>query len=83
VGVAYTGLTHNNQTQKTQANMNNGSDGKNHPILKAFEEIEKLSVKKGEIAKFTNEDDFIGLGVSLLIEAGSFVCVAANTLGAH
>jgi hypothetical protein len=63
--------------------MNNGSDEKTHPVLKAFEEIEKQLVTEEEVAEFTNEDDFIELGVSLLIEAGSYVCIAANTLGAH
>lgn len=63
--------------------MNNGTGEKNHPVLRAFEEIEKLAVSEEELAAFTNEDDFIGLGVSLLIEAGSYVCIAANTLGEH
>ncbi|WP_340271323.1 DUF5677 domain-containing protein [Sulfitobacter sp. TCYB15] len=63
--------------------MNDGTGGNNHPLLRAFEEIEKLTVSEDELAAFTNEDDFIGLGVSLLIEAGSYVCIAANTLGEH
>lgn len=28
--------------------------------------------------QFTLEEDFVGLSIDLLIEAGSFVCVAAN-----
>lgn len=63
--------------------MNNRTGEENHPVLRAFEKIEKLTVSDEELAAFNNEDDFIGLGVSLLIEAGSYVCIAANTLGEH
>jgi len=61
--------------------MSNGSDDETHPVLKAFQEIEKPLVTEDEVAEFTDEDAFIGLGVSLLIEAGCYVCITANTLG--
>ncbi|MRU14071.1 hypothetical protein FDP25_01370 [Roseovarius sp. A21] len=63
--------------------MSNASDDKDHPVLKAFKEIEKPLVNEEDIAEFTDEDDFNRLGVSLLIEAGCYVCIAANTLGVH
>ncbi len=63
--------------------MNNASGDEDHPVLNAFKETEKPSVIKDEIAKFADEGDFNRLGVSLLIEAGCYVCIAANTLGKH
>jgi hypothetical protein len=61
--------------------MTNASDDQDHPVLNAFDEIEKPLVNEDDTAKFTDEDDFNRLGVSLLIEAGCYVCIAANTLG--
>lgn len=61
--------------------MYSGSSDQSHPVINAFSEIEKPNVTEEKVAGFTNEDDFIRLGVSLLIEAGSYVCVAANTTG--
>lgn len=43
--------------------------------------IERVVVNLEEIAKFTKEDQFTGLAVSLMIETGSYVCVAACTMG--
>ncbi|MFY0312899.1 DUF5677 domain-containing protein [Leisingera sp. D0M16] len=61
--------------------MSNGTIDEIHPVLKAFEEIEKPLVTQEEVEGFADENDFIGLGVSLLVEAGCYVCIAANTLG--
>lgn len=44
-------------------------------------EIERVEVHSEEMSKFKNEDDFTGLAVSLLVETGSYVCVAASTMG--
>lgn len=63
--------------------MSNAPDDRDHPVLNAFKEIEKTPVKEEDIAEFADEDDFNRLGVSLLIEAGCYVCIAANTLGEH
>ena len=43
--------------------------------------IEKTNVDSEAIAKFTSEADFMGLTVSLAIETGQYVCVAASTTG--
>lgn len=61
--------------------MTNASDDQDHPVLSAFKKIETHSVNEEDTAKFTDEDDFNRLGVLLLIEAGSYVCIAANTMG--
>jgi hypothetical protein len=44
-------------------------------------EIERVVVDPDEIAKFHNEDEFTGLAVRLMVETGSYVCVAACTMG--
>ncbi|MCZ4270406.1 DUF5677 domain-containing protein [Rhodobacteraceae bacterium G21628-S1] len=63
--------------------MSNAPDYRDHPVLHAFNEIEKNLVNDEDIAEFVDEDDFNRLGVSLLVEAGCYVCIAANTLGEH
>jgi hypothetical protein len=40
--------------------------------------VKKVAIKEEEIKNFTSEKDFLGLSIDILIEAGSFVCVAAN-----
>jgi len=45
-----------------------------HDIFK----INKVAVQEEEIKKFTSEKDFLCLSIDVLIEVGSFVCVAAN-----
>lgn len=52
-----------------------------HPLLDAINDIERTDVSEDELSAFKSEDDFIGLGVSLLIEAGSYACVGASTIG--
>ena len=44
--------------------------------------IDKVVVSPDEMAKFKREDDFTGLAVDLMIKTASYVCVAANTMGA-
>lgn len=61
--------------------MSNIQDADAHPVLNAFREVEKPLVNDEIIAEFADEDDFNRLGVSLLIEAGCYACIAANTLG--
>ena len=63
--------------------MSDASGNEDHPILNAFMNIKKVPVQKDDIAAFKDEDDFNRLAVSLLIEAGCYVCVAANTTGEH
>lgn len=45
-----------------------------HDILK----IKKVEIQEEQVQKFTSEKDFVGLSIDVLIEVGSFVCVAAN-----
>jgi hypothetical protein len=45
-----------------------------HDILK----IKKVEIHEKQVQKFTSEKDFVGLSIDVLIEVGSFVCVAAN-----
>lgn len=63
--------------------MSNAPDEEVHPVLDAFRMVDKPFVDKEDVAKFTDEDDFNRLGVSLLIEAGCYVCIAVNTHGEH
>lgn len=44
-------------------------------------EIKRITVDVKEIAAFGREDDFTGLAIDLMIETGSWTCVAASTLG--
>ena len=41
-------------------------------------DIKRVPINEKEIRQFRREKDFIGLSIDLLIEVGSFVCVAAN-----
>ena len=41
-------------------------------------EIEIVAIQEEEIKEFTSENDFLGLSIDILIEVGSFVCIAAN-----
>jgi hypothetical protein len=41
-------------------------------------DIEKTKIDNDLISNFQSENDFIGLSVSLLIEVGSYVCIAGN-----
>jgi hypothetical protein len=40
--------------------------------------IERTQVNPDTIKKFTFEDEFVGLSVDLLIETGSWICIAGN-----
>lgn len=40
--------------------------------------IERTEIDENQARKFVSEADFIGLSVSLLIEVGSYICVAGN-----
>jgi hypothetical protein len=42
--------------------------------------IKRVAVETEKVRAFKNENKFTGLGVDLLIEAGSYVCVGANLL---
>ncbi len=44
-------------------------------------DIKKTKVDADEMTAFEREDDFTGLAVDLMIETGSWVCVAASTFG--
>lgn len=46
-----------------------------------FPTIERTDVSADRLKAFKSERDFIGVGVDLMIEAGSYVCIAANILG--
>lgn len=48
--------------------------------MSILSEIEKTELDFEAIAEFKSEDDFTGLSVSLLVETGSYVCVAASIL---
>lgn len=41
-------------------------------------EIERTEIDEEKISVFESEADFLGLSISLLIETGSYVCVAGN-----
>ncbi len=43
-----------------------------------FPEIERKEIDLDEIRQFSSEDDFIGVSVDLLIEAGSYICIVGN-----
>lgn len=49
-------------------------------IEKELNDIESVPINPDKLATFTSEEDFTGLGVDLLVEAGSYVCVAACIL---
>lgn len=41
-------------------------------------DIKRTEIDESQVREFKSEADFVGLSVSLLIEAGSYVCVAGN-----
>ncbi|MGX4806944.1 DUF5677 domain-containing protein [Bradyrhizobium guangdongense] len=49
-------------------------------FVEAFDSIKATDVSPSRTAAFKSEDDFNGLSVELLVETGSFLCVAANLL---
>lgn len=51
-------------------------------FLAEFDSIKPTDVSSSRTDAFTSEDDFNGLAVELLIEVGSFICVAGNLLPA-
>jgi hypothetical protein len=56
------------------------SDDNARAFLDAFDSIRTTDVSPSRTDAFKSEDDFNGLSVELLIEVGSFICVAANLL---
>lgn len=57
-----------------QANLENK---RNSP----FPTIDRVDVSPERIAAFKTERDFVGLGLDLMIEAGSYITIALNILG--
>jgi hypothetical protein len=51
-------------------------------ILKQFSQIELTEIDPEKLRKATTEDEFMAVAVRLLVEAGSYVCVAASALPA-
>src|SRR4051812_29047199 len=51
-------------------------------FLAQLDDIKPTDVSAGRTKEFTSEEDFNGLSVELLIEVGSYVCVAGNLLPA-
>jgi hypothetical protein len=49
-------------------------------FLDAFDSIQTTDVSASRTDTFNSEDDFNGLSVELLVEVGSFICVAASLL---
>jgi hypothetical protein len=49
-------------------------------FLDAFGNIRRTDVSASRTDKFESEDDYNGLSVELLVEVGSFICVAACML---
>ena len=47
---------------------------------KELDDIEPVPIDLTRLAKFTTEEDFTGLGVDLLVEVGSYACVASCLL---
>ncbi len=47
----------------------------------AIPEIERVDVSSERLSRFRNEHDYVGLAVELMVEAGSYVTVAASILG--
>jgi hypothetical protein len=43
--------------------------------------IERVEVNPKILATFKREEDFTSLSVSLMVELGGYVCIAACTLG--
>src|ERR1043166_4490799 len=51
-------------------------------LLAQIDDIKTTDVSAHRIAAFASEEDFNGLSVELLIEVGSYACVAGNLLPA-
>jgi hypothetical protein len=51
-------------------------------FLAEFDSIKSTDISSARTDAFTSEEDFNGLAVELLIEVGSFICVAGNLLPA-
>lgn len=49
-------------------------------LEKELDDIERFVVDPDRLATFTSEEDFTGVAVGLLVEVGSYVCVAASIL---
>ena len=58
-----------------------GKAASDNPIFEAIVGIDKTCVSGEVLAACATEEDFIGIAVSLLVETGSYCCVAASTLG--
>lgn len=43
-----------------------------------FPDVKRTEIDESHVRAFDSEADFVGLSVSLLIEAGSYICVAGN-----
>jgi uncharacterized protein DUF5677 len=56
------------------------SDANAKAFIDSFDSIKTVDVSLSRTDAFRSEDDFNGLSVELLIEAGSFICMAANLL---
>jgi hypothetical protein len=57
------------------------SDGANQnaiAFLAQIDSIKRADVSPARLETFTSEEDFNGLSVELLIEVGSYICVAGN-----
>lgn len=50
-------------------------------IFDALDDIDAFNVSPEVLANCSSEDEYVGFAVSLLVETGSYCCVAANTLG--
>jgi len=47
-----------------------------------FPDIKRTEIDPKAVKKFSSEADFVGLSLELLIETGSWLCVAGNLLPA-
>jgi hypothetical protein len=52
-----------------------------HKMSSPFPAIDRVDVSPERIAGFKNERDYVGLGLDLMIETGSYITIAANILG--
>src|ERR1700735_4151910 len=58
----------------------NDADESIRAFLAQIDAIKATDVSEERFKNFSTEDDFNGVAVELLIEAGSYICVAANLL---
>ena len=58
----------------------NDPDANAKAFLNQIDSIKTTDVSQSRTGAFESEDDFNGLSVELLIEVGSYICVAANLL---